>query len=390
MTAWLWSGVRDPVTDERGAALVITLFIVALVTILVLEYHFDATVEEELADNYASEMQAYYLALAGLNFARAVLQKDTNGYDAADEPWAMLAGFGCVSPQQLLALAREVGEAQETGEVPIFESEAARAVEATAATAEAPTSCVRLSIVDEARKLPINALVEPDGCTINETWGRIFERFFEDFKMTEDDPKDAVNALIDWIDTSCQNPDGALPGGAEDDYYKSLKIPYTTQDRPMQVPGELRLVRHFTCETLAKLFPGKECKDVADLDLGSNGFLTPYGGGPGEARVNINTTSEAVLRALTPDDTCVEDILNRHGIGFESQVLKVEPVLNPNEICNGTLEENVVDVRSTYFRIESQGEIGGLVKKKIIAVLTRQGQSTQPGSGPPLVYFKVE
>ena len=36
---------------EQGLALVLTLFVVALVTILVLEYHFDAAVEIDLAMN---------------------------------------------------------------------------------------------------------------------------------------------------------------------------------------------------------------------------------------------------------------------------------------------------------------------------------------------------
>ena len=56
-------------------ALVMTLFVVALVTVLVLEYHFDASVEIDLATNYASDVQAYHLALAGVRFAQALLQQ---------------------------------------------------------------------------------------------------------------------------------------------------------------------------------------------------------------------------------------------------------------------------------------------------------------------------
>jgi segregation and condensation protein B len=40
------------------------------VAILVLEYHFDATIEVELADNYASEVQAQSLAMTGVNLVR--------------------------------------------------------------------------------------------------------------------------------------------------------------------------------------------------------------------------------------------------------------------------------------------------------------------------------
>jgi vacuolar-type H+-ATPase subunit E/Vma4 len=42
-------------------------------------------------------------------------------------------------------------------------------------------------------------------------------------------------------------------------------------------PGELRLVKGLNdVETLAKLFPGATPDAVADLDLGSNNYLTPF------------------------------------------------------------------------------------------------------------------
>ena len=92
--------------QEQGLALVMTLFVVALVTVLVLEYHFDASVEIDLATNYASDVQAYHLALAGVRFAQALLQqapKDTNGLE---DTWYKLGLVpACFSPQQLLELA---------------------------------------------------------------------------------------------------------------------------------------------------------------------------------------------------------------------------------------------------------------------------------------------
>ena len=68
-------------------------------------------------------------------------------------------------------------------------------------------------------------------------------------------------------------------------------------------------MRHFDCETLAKLFPGKECKDMAGIDLGRNNYLTPFSDGPDTAKVNLNTAPEEVLKALTQDLACVEAIL---------------------------------------------------------------------------------
>src|SRR4030095_5719308 len=98
-------GARRYREQEQGLALVLTLFVVALVTVLVLEYHFDAAVEIDLAMNYAGDVQAYHLALAGVHFAQALLQqapKDTNG---PEDTWYKLGIVpACFSLQQVLQL----------------------------------------------------------------------------------------------------------------------------------------------------------------------------------------------------------------------------------------------------------------------------------------------
>src|ERR1041384_7672130 len=76
--------------QEQGLALVLTLFVVALVTILVLEYHFDASVDIDLAINYSSDVQAYHLALAGVRFAQALLERDSSTADGPDSSWYKL------------------------------------------------------------------------------------------------------------------------------------------------------------------------------------------------------------------------------------------------------------------------------------------------------------
>jgi type II secretory pathway component PulK len=395
--------------------LIITLFIVALVAILVLEYHFDATMEVELADTYASEVQAHYLAMTGLNLVQILLQRDAPEHDGLDELWAQLASmtsFMCMSPQQLLELAREqmqnqsldgntenpgntttrsgstgsLGSARRSGSTGSLGS-TTRSEPSQPETAEHLQACLRLGIVDEARKLPINALVNTSADQaagearddIDPDWQQVFNDFFAKFEINED----AVDALIDWIDVS----PGHLDGGAEDDYYEGLEQPYSTPDRPMQVPGELRLVRHFDCETLAKLFPGRECKDMTDVDIGSNNYLTPYSDGPDTAKVNVNTASEEVLLALTQENAaCVQDILANRLI-VQGQTV-AQPITDVSQLtaCNSPNFEKVAGVSSAYFRVEAQGEVGGRIKKKIIAVLKRGGQQ-EPMK---VVYFKVE
>ena len=143
-----------------------TLFVVALVTILVLEYHFDASVEIDLAMNYANDVQAYHLALAGVRFAQALLQqapKDTNGLEDTWYKFGLVPA--CFSPQQLLELATTgLGEGMPTegrdAKTALSQRAADHRVEDMG---EGGAGCVSLRITDENSKLPINALMPPNG-----------------------------------------------------------------------------------------------------------------------------------------------------------------------------------------------------------------------------------
>ena len=299
---FLRPGARRYRGQEQGIALVLTLFVVALVTVLVLEYHFDASVEIDLATNYASDVQAYHLALAGVRFAQALLQqapKDTNGLE---DIWYQLGRVpACFSPQQLLELATAgLGEGLPT------EGRDARTVLSQRVAdpraeeiGQGGAGCVSLRITDENSKLPINALMPPNGDENQQPdrflqynrWVSIFQRFFESFKI---DPE-VVDALIDWLDTD-DNPRGT--GGAETSYYQSRPIPYAPPNGPMRTPGEFHLVKGLDdVETLAKLFPGATLEAVADLDLGSNNYLTPFGAEQTQPGTPTGTPAQAHRQA---------------------------------------------------------------------------------------------
>ncbi len=206
-----------------------TLFVVALVTILVLEYHFEASVEIDLAANYASDVQAYHFALAGVRFAQALLQRDDPKADGPDDSWYKLGLVpACFSPQQLLELATAgLGEGASTeGRETRTAVDQRAGDQPSEAIGQGGQGCVSLRITDENSKLPINALMPPrEGAQPSTVWVNIFQRFFESFKI---DPE-VVDALIDWIDTE-DNPRGT--GGAEKSHYQSLPVPYVPPNRP--------------------------------------------------------------------------------------------------------------------------------------------------------------
>jgi type II secretory pathway component PulK len=399
---------------------VITLFVVALVTVLVLEYHFDASVELDLAANYASDAQAYSLALSGVNMARVILLRDDREVDGqkndgqkSDGPqstWYRLGAIPtCVPPQQLLSL---LGEASAGGTLTL--EKPMGFVEAT--TSE--TACVSLRIIDEQSKLPLNALVpvtsQPgasptststqtgsttnpgqgkspttpapmSSSSMNSDWEPVFKRLFESLHIEED----KLAAVVDWLDQD-DVPLGL--GGAENAYYETLKPRYKARNGPMRTPGELRLVRGFDFETLAKLFPGAAPEAMADTDLGNNIYVTPYGRQKlgQEAKVNVNTASPEVLQILlaglvdSPSGVTnyVEEIVATRQKEQYKDLQEVKKVFPSADV--GSKLEHVADVKSTHFRVISTGMIG-VIQKRVVAVLERD----QPGT-LSLVYLKVE
>jgi general secretion pathway protein K len=356
--------------NNHGMALVITLFVVALVTVLVLEYHFDASVEIDLAANFASDVQAYHLALSGVHFARALLLRDDPQADGPEDLWYRLGVFpACFPPQQLLTFA---GEA-ESGPLP---TESAEEIVDTSSNGQ---GCVILRIVDEQSKLPINALMPTGGN--HDTWLSIFEQFFESFEIDQD----ILNALVDWVD---DDEDPRDIGGAENAHYQGLENPYTAPDGPMRALGDLRLVRGFDYEILAKLLKVPP-ERIADEDLGSNDYLAAYPPGQ-ETKVNLNTASDEVLLALfdgleggsgnTAD--LVEEIkAKRQETQFEA-LNEVNELVSDSAVSSQLAQ--VAAVKSTYFRVESIGKVGR-IKKIAVAVVKRDQQDTTTP-----VYFKVK
>jgi type II secretory pathway component PulK len=402
---FLWRTAACHLANNHGMALVITLFVVALVTVLVLEYYFDASVELDMAANYASDAQAYSLALSGVNMAQALLLRDDREVDGPEDLWYRLGAMPtCLPPQQLLSL---LGETSSGGSL-ILEKPMGF-VETTASE----VACVSLRIVDEQSKLPLNALVSsatspadtppptPPGSTtrpgqdrspdtpgspgsgsVSSDWEPVFKQLFESLRIEED----KLDAVIDWLD---QDDVKHGTGGAENDYYETLKPRYKAHNNLMRTSGELRLVRGFDFETLVKFFPSLAPEAMADMDLGNNIYVTPYGTDQ-EAKVNVNTVSPEVLQILlaglvdSPSGVTnyVEEIVATRQKEQYKNLQDVKKVF-PSADMESKLE-HVADVKSTHFRVMSTGMVG-VIQKRVVAVLKRDQQETLS-----LVYLKVE
>lgn len=432
--------LRHSLVNQRGFALIITLFVVTLVTILVLEYHFDAQIELELAVANGEDVQAYYLALSTVNLVRAVLAQDDPSSDGPQDPWAQVAllNGACITPHELLSMAASAAAAGGAGTGssivgPGFVPGSLEALKSPfspgadlrppqdAATASAQEGCVSLSITDESAKLPLNALLPqgpPQGNgqpQPNPEWKAIFEEFFDSFQISPD----IVQAIVDWID-----PDDNRFGseGAESSDYAGLEKPYEAANKPLRSPGELRLIKGFHLPENLALLCRVPVEEVRDIDIATNEYLTVYGAVPpptppqppqpprpprrnspppnpptssagNAAKVNLNTAKPEVLHAIFAGltgrtdgrggvDTIVNDIIATRA---EKQCTQINECV-PSPPATLT---NVADVKSTHFQVIAEGRVGtgaNPVTKRIIAVIERQTSAT----APKIVYFKVE
>lgn len=282
-------------TGEKGAALLLTLLVVALLTTLILD--FDTTSRNDLraAAQFRDATQAVFLADAGIAAAEALLKNDaenSDDYDGLDEIWAT------PFPNY------PVGE-----------------------------GTVSLTITDESGKINVNGLVTSAG---NMTVGRPAQiaqmrRLFEVLNI---DPN-LVDAIVDWIDTD----PSTQPYGAESGYYESLPRPYTCRNAPMTEIEELRLVKGITDEIYTKISP--------HLTVSSK---SPY-------YININTAPAPVLRSL--DDSIDESVAGRIMENRPFKTLGDLTAIIGSGTVTAIQPSITANFKSTVFSARSEGAVHG-------------------------------
>ncbi len=196
--------VKSSPERNRGVALVIALFVVAVVTVSVTQALSALSLNVARAENYFAKEQAWQYALGAESWARVVLSRDDAKVDSLNEDWATA----------LPPLPVDRG----TISGKIEDLQALMNLNGLAAGAQAELSLKRFRCLLEGLELPI----------------------------------ELANAIADWVDED-QIP--RLPGGSEEDEYLAMRLPYRSADRPMADISELRLVSGVSAEVFAKIRP---------------------------------------------------------------------------------------------------------------------------------------
>ncbi|MGM0427348.1 MAG: general secretion pathway protein GspK [Thermodesulfobacteriota bacterium] len=325
--------------NEHGIALVLILWVLALLSVIVGEFCYAMRTEVNVTRNFKEQSQAYYLALAGLNRA-----------------------IGEMIRNQVMPPERELFEDKEKtrgdeGKVTGISEEGDRwRINVDLPPVDFGSGKFRVHIGNEAGKININEA--------NET---LLKMMVEAFDLDTQQKDIIVDSILDWRDEN----DLHRLNGAENDYYNSLPEPYDCKNDDFDSVEELLLVRGVTPE----IFHGG-LKDMVTVFLDkrtqsrSTGDILRGRRGRGfGSKICINAASEKMLSALPlmTDQLIQEIITYRKEKDFKSPG-EVSSVVGP-DVFNAispyiTVEENA------YYTLSSVGMLSGSrVRKGIEAIV---------------------
>ena len=267
--------------NKKGAALVVTLAIVAILVAAALQLGKFAG-ESAMASLKGKDLfQAEQYALSGINLAMLILLEDAgkNTIDSIQEPWA--------NSDILEQTVSEMG---------------------------LDNNRLTIKITDELSKIQINALlIQFPGNQINMDQNNILEKLFSQ-TLSDDDtreqllPISIINCVKDWLDSL---DDDAITGisGAESDYYLGLDSPYVCANAPFNHIDELMSVKGIA-KDLLKNDNNIDDVDENDQQLEFENIFTVYGLNTEVVennkyqyvgKVNLNTANLDVIKALLPE-----------------------------------------------------------------------------------------
>ena len=188
----------------RGSILVGMLWCLVLLSIVVIGVLHTARMDLHVGKNYGDRIQAHYLALAGIEKAKALLYRDARDrsksgqnhgkgfYDAPDEFREVSLGRGRFD------VFRRGREDEGGG--------------------------ILYGVSDEESRINLNTAST------------------DAFSKLQDITPDVLAAIADWRD----GDNAASPSGAESEYYLSLRLPYLARNGAFQTVRELLMVRGVT------------------------------------------------------------------------------------------------------------------------------------------------
>lgn len=301
---------HSPPRRKEGAALLVSLWVLIILSLIVGSFAFEVQLEGMLVSHKRKKFHAERLARSGIEYARAILdQRDKAKELEIEDMPEDKDGFmqAALYAQRGLSTSSTIQLGDGSFEVTLESAEAGRNV---------------------------NLLTR-------EQWIDIFE--FANVPSTEWDAM--IDCLADWIDESDEH---GLNGAESDDpFYQERGYP--VKNGPLDSVEELLLIKNWGPDILY----GKEADEESDAIYGIAEILTVWGDG----KVNLNTASADLLLSYAEyEDWELESVMEaRKGLDGEDGTLD-DGIKSLNEVG---ADANKFKLQSDYVKVTSVGEIFG-------------------------------
>lgn len=236
--------------SERGIALFLVLWVMALLTVIAGEFCYFVRTEANITRNFKEETQTYYIAMSGLSFAIGELVVNE------------------LVPRQVKA--PDGKEEQED---------------------------IRLRINTDIPAIPfgdgqfkVERENESGKVNLNKAGAPLLKMMLSNFEIDDANKNIIVDSIMDWRDKDSLH----RLNGAEDDYYLSLPQPYKSKNGDFTSIEELLLVRGVT----PGIFYGGLKDMVAVYQDKETGLANLIRANFDFNKININAASPRMLRAL--------------------------------------------------------------------------------------------
>ncbi len=334
---------------RNGSALIIVLWVIALLSVLIGGFAYDMHMESRIVSYQRKKLKASYLAKAGIELARALLTRSTQVQGATD-PETLKAEPWYANAKRLRQGYSVVGLTDTLGEGSMI-----------------------VDIAPEPALRNVNSLKDDD-----------WERVLQVGGVPEENWSELIDCFNDWRDGDDQ-PN--LDGAETDDYYARLDPPYKARGRKgkaaaLDTVDELLLIKGFSRPIL---YGGPiSDDDTNSVSISGIADLLTALKESGE-QVNVNAASKRVLMTLPGiDDTRADAIIEaREGLTAGTRIGEDYFFRDANDFFSRIPElggirpdeqprlRSLVGTVSSVYRITSIGRVHG-VEYKIVSVVALQ------------------
>ena len=322
--------------QARGIALIMVLWVVAVLSVIVLEFCFAMRTEINITKNYKEELQSYAMAEGGVQ--RAILELIYKQDPRVQQ---------LRKPSKLEETPPEKREWVTDGRPYLLSYD---------------RGVCEIRVMSEAGKVNINLVSE-----------QMIRKILENLGVDSETKEIIADSIMDWRDPD----DFYRVNGAENDYYQSLKEPYFCKNAPLSSIEEMLLIRGITPD----LFYGKKGKREEEAKEQQTGLKDIFSIYSPMQQIDVNSATTAVLRTtlgISPEMARkIVEVREEKAFEHQGDLLQRVPELVPLIGQIGPLI--AYRTRTPYYTIESRAKNneGGYKRgiKVIVKIATAEKQN---------------